>query len=64
VSARRTALFAIPAIVLAIAVGYGVFAHQSPSGQPPLAVMDLAALKADFNRSSNQTRIIVLLSPT
>lgn len=61
---RRTVLFAIPAIALAAAVWYGLFAHQSPSGQPPLAVMDLAALRTEFNRATNQTRVIVLLSPT
>jgi len=64
VTRRRSIWLAIPAIVLAIAVGYGLFAHQAPSGQPPLATMDLAALKADFNAAHNQTRIIVLLSPT
>jgi hypothetical protein len=64
VSARRTLPFAIAAVVLAAALGYAIFAHQSPDGQPPLAVMDLAGLKADFNRASDRTRVIVLLSPT
>lgn len=35
-----------------------------PFGQPALAAMDLAALRADFNRAADRTRLIVLLSPT
>jgi threonine/homoserine efflux transporter RhtA len=34
------------------------------SGQTVAAGMDLAALRADFNRASDRTRLIVLLSPT
>jgi hypothetical protein len=64
VSARRTVLFVIAAVVLAGALAYGLFAHRSPDGQPPLAEMDLAAFKAEFNHASNRTRVIVLLSPT
>jgi hypothetical protein len=64
VSTRRAVLFIIAAVVLGGALAYGIFAHRSPDGQPPLAQMDLAAFKAEFNRASNQTRVIVLLSPT
>ena len=56
--------FLIPAFVLALAVWYGLASSDVPDGQPPLTAMDLAALKADFNRASDQTRVIVLLSPT
>jgi len=63
VNARRW-WFLIPACVVALAVWYGLASSQVPDGQPPLAAMDLAALKADFNRASDQTRVIVLLSPT
>jgi hypothetical protein len=49
---------------LALIAWYGVFAHQTPPGQPSLGDVDLAALKADFNRDSSQTRVILLLSPT
>jgi hypothetical protein len=41
--------------------------HDTPAEQARLAYLDstsLAALKADFNEASNETRIIVLLSPT
>ena len=61
---NRGALLLIPAIVLAFAIGYGLMAHKTPVGQPPLAAMNLAALKAEFNRASDRVRVIVLLSPT
>ena len=40
---------------------------NAPHWQPPLVTLDpssLNLLREDFNRHSNQTRIIVLLSPT
>lgn len=56
----------IATIVGALAwVQYGP--RQTPAGQPPLAYLDpssLQALKADFNRASGETRVLVLLSPT
>jgi len=61
---KRLLLFLVPAAVLAAAVWYGYFGHQPPAGQPALATMDLAALRADFNRAADRTRLIVLLSPT
>lgn len=61
---NRGALLLIPAIVLAFAIGYGLMAHKTPVGQPPLAAMNLEALKAEFNRASDRVRVIVLLSPT
>jgi hypothetical protein len=64
VSARRTSLFVVSALVLAGALAYSLFAHRSPEGQPPLVEMNLATFKADFNRASNRTRLILLLSPT
>jgi hypothetical protein len=61
---KRTLLILIPAGALAAAAWYGVFNHQAPSGQPALADMELAALRADFNRAADHPRLIVLLSPT
>jgi hypothetical protein len=61
---KRTALWALPSAVLVAAFWYGGFSHQVPAGQPPLAAMDLAALRADFNRAADGARLIVLLSPT
>jgi hypothetical protein len=63
VSSRRLVLI-VPALVLALAVWFGLSTHRAPTGQPPLAVMDLEQLRADFNRSADSTRVIVLLSPT
>ena len=61
---NRRLLFLIPAVVLVAAAWYGFATHRPPAGQPPLANMDLAALRADFNRDADRTRIILLLSPT
>jgi hypothetical protein len=57
---KRTLLF----LVAAATVSCGVFHHQAPSGQPALAAMDLSALRTDFNRAADGTRLILLLSPT
>jgi hypothetical protein len=41
--------------------------HQVPAGQPPLGDLisgPLDTLKSDFNRNSDQVRVILLLSPT
>jgi hypothetical protein len=64
--------FLIPLLVVLAAIA-GMFAwvqfatHYTPTGQPPLATLDagsLGTLKADFNRAVDETRMIVLLSPT
>ncbi len=60
---KRT-LIVIAAIVLAAAGWYLLSGHQPPPGQPPLANMDLATFRAEFNRASDRPRLIVLLSPT
>jgi len=69
---NRRKLLLVFLVVLA-AIGGGTFAwlrfatHDTPAGQPPLALLDagsLATLKADFNRAAGETRMIVLLSPT
>ncbi len=61
---KRLLLFLLPAAVLAAALWYGAFGHRVPAGQPALAAMDLSALRADFNRAADCTRLIVLFSPT
>jgi hypothetical protein len=64
---RKSIGFAIVAIVL-VAVAYRYFGtHNVPAGQPALVTLDagsLDALRADFNRSAGETRIVILLSPT
>jgi hypothetical protein len=67
-SNRRT--FGVLAIVVALVVGVAWFLlgpGEAPAGQPPLVTLDLSSLeefRAEFNRDSNQPRVIVLLSPT
>ena len=60
---KRT-LIVIAAVILAAAGWYLLSGHQAPAGQSALAAMDLAALRAEFNRASDRPRLIVLLSPT
>jgi hypothetical protein len=61
---KRFLLFLVPAAVLAAALWYGALGHRVPSGQPTLAIMDLGALRAEFNRTADRRRLIVLFSPT
>lgn len=64
---RKSIGFAIVAIVL-VAVAYRYFGtHNVPAGQAALVTLDagsLDTLRADFNRSAGETRIVILLSPT
>jgi hypothetical protein len=57
-------------LAVALAIG-GIFyltrPGHAPAGQPPLVEItgpSLAALQAEFNRTSSSLRIILLLSPT
>jgi hypothetical protein len=65
---RRSA--AVAGLVVSIAVAlawYRLAPGQAPAGQPALITIDAAALeglKAEFNRHANETRLVVLLSPT
>ena len=67
-STRRRWIVLVAVALLVIAAGYRYFlTSQVPAGQPPLATLDgasMESLRADFNRSAAETRIIVLLSPT
>ena len=60
---KRALLISLP-VLAAAAVWFGVVSHRVPAGQPPMAAMDLAALRSDFNRAADQPRLILLLSPT
>ena len=60
---KRT-LIVIAAVILAAAGWYLLSGHQAPAGQAPLANMDLDEFRAEFNRTSDRPRLIVLLSPT
>ena len=63
----------VPILVYVIAVLAGAMlwylfgARQVPPGQPPLGILSassLEALRADFNRDADRTRVVLLLSPT
>jgi len=60
---KRT-LIVIAAVILAAAGWYLLSGHQAPAGQAPPANMDLDEFRAEFNRTSDRPRLIVLLSPT
>ena len=54
-------------LIAAAAAWYRLAPGHAPPGQVPLVTLDaaaLATLKADFNRSADETRVILLLSPT
>jgi hypothetical protein len=65
---RRFAIFVGVIAVLAGAMLWYLFGpRQVPPGQPPLAILSassLEALRADFNRDADRTRVVLLLSPT
>ena len=53
--------------VLLIAAYYTYAPRHVPDGQPPLAEIvpqNFSDLQKQFNQASDQTRILVLLSPT
>ena len=60
--------FGLPVAVLVGAVAWEQAApREVPAGQPPLTTLNpesLPGLRADFNRDSDRSRIILLLSPT
>ena len=67
-NARRTfGIAGLVVLVTAALAWYRLAPGEAPVGQPPLVTIDAAvleSLKADFNRYANETRVIVLLSPT
>ena len=66
-SRRRLLLILVFVAVVGTFAWARFAAHNVPVGQPSLAYLDsapLETLKADFNRAANETRIVVLLSPT
>jgi hypothetical protein len=64
---RRVGVAGLVVLIAAAVAWYRFAPGEAPSGQPPLVTIDAAALeglRSDFNRDPNQTRLIVLLSPT
>jgi hypothetical protein len=59
----------IIAVVVVVVLGGVYFTKKGhvPASQPPLVEMNdaaLSALQAEFNRTSDKLRVILLLSPT
>jgi hypothetical protein len=69
VAMRRTmtlVVIVMSVVVLALLARMYFAGHQAPADEPPLADLtsdSLDSLKADFNRSADGVRIIILLSP-
>jgi hypothetical protein len=67
---KRTWRIGLAAVVVLLVAGVGVYFLQgshAPPGQPSLGEIDnqgLVALQAEFNRTSDKVRVILLLSPT
>jgi hypothetical protein len=64
---RLAILLTVLVLLAGAAVAWRLIPGTAPAGQPPLATLDDAALervRADFNRYADETRVIVLLSPT
>jgi hypothetical protein len=54
-------------VVVILGAVYFTRTGHAPAGQPSLVEMNgstLSALQAEFNRTSNKLRVILLLSPT
>ena len=64
-TSRRTFGVAGLVVLIVAAVAWYRFAPgEAPPGQPPLVTIDgiaLEGLRAEFNRTANETRLIVLL---
>ena len=67
-NARRTfGIAGLVVLIAAVAAWYRFAPGEAPPGQPPLVTIDTAALeglRTEFNQHANETRLIVLLSPT
>lgn len=64
---RAWAIVLAVLVVIVLAGVYFTRTGHAPEGQPSLVEMNssaLAALQAEFNRTSDSLRVILLLSPT
>ena len=65
---KRTWSIVLAAVVVVVLGGiYFTRTGHAPAGQPSLVEMNsatLSALQAEFNRTSAELRVILLLSPT
>ena len=51
------------ALIAVALVFYTACSHDTPPGQPPLANLDIASFKQQFNAAPG-VRVLLLLSPT
>lgn len=64
---RKYLAIVLLAVVLIGALLYLYGGHQAPPGQPRLQSLtdqNVAELKAEFNAAKDETRVLLLLSPT
>jgi hypothetical protein len=64
---RRSSLVLLLLLILAALCWSLLPKHKTPPHQPPLADLNeqsLPGLQADFNRTSDGLRVVLLLSPT
>lgn len=64
---RRWTIFGVAVAAFLVAFLLVAARHQTPPGQPPLAIVtqqSLAQLKQEFNASADSERVLLLLSPT
>ncbi len=63
----KKALLGVLGAALLLAAYYAYAPRHAPEGQPPLALVtaqSLPAVEKAFNDAADQTRLLVLLSPT
>jgi len=64
---RTWSIVLAAAVLMILGAVYFTRTGHAPAGQPSLVEMNgstLSALKAEFNRTSDKLRVILLLSPT
>jgi hypothetical protein len=63
----RSRLLGLLFVSVGLAVSAGCGPGTAPAAQPPMVTMNAQAIediRAEFNRSAGQARVILLLSPT
>ena len=64
---RKSIVFGLIGAVVATFLAWRVLGHETPKGQAPLTSLtqdSLSKFESDFNKSDDEIRVLVLLSPT
>jgi hypothetical protein len=64
---KQKVIFGLVGIAVVAYFALGSFKHETPKGQSPLTDLTRAnfhAFEEQFNNASEETRVVVLLSPT